>query len=49
VAVAVIQPHLGLPGALVGLRARLRQSGWAAVVPGGLGQQPAGRGGCRSW
>src|SRR5450432_367583 len=42
VAVSVMQPDLGLPGALVGLRAGGRSAGCVAVVPGGLDQQPAG-------
>jgi hypothetical protein len=41
VAVAVVQADLGLPGALVGLRAGGGASWDVAVVPGGLDQQPA--------
>ena len=42
VPVAVMQPDLGLPGALVRRRAVLREAGSVAVVPGCLDQQPAG-------
>ena len=43
VAVAMMQPNLGLPGARVTLRsARLRPAGRVLVGPGGLDQQPAG-------
>lgn len=42
VAVSVMQPDLGLPGTLVGWRARSGKAGSVAVVPRGLDQQPAG-------
>jgi len=42
VAVAVVQAHLGLPGAVVGLGA-FGGDAWAvAVVPGGLDEESAG-------
>ena len=37
-----MQPDLGVPGALVGLRPGVGAPGAVAVVPGGLDQQPAG-------
>ena len=42
VPVAVIQPDLGLPGALVRRRTAGGEAGGVAVVPSGLDQQPAG-------
>ena len=41
VAVAAVQPDLGLPGALVGERAAFADAGWVVVGPGGLDEQSA--------
>ena len=42
VPVAVVEPDLRMPGALVRRRTGLRETGGVTVVPSGLDQQPAG-------